>query len=435
MSKHFRWSRPLRHVPAECEYYPSQDEMPAEALAAMEQRAYDFGESYDAYLATEDDREYFWSPGRRGVIGFVRWGRALNVLGGLLAAPDDQDQLLNCFVEFAKRNRVTVNFIMITPTQAPVFRRHGFRISKCGEELFVLLQQVNWQGKDYQWLRRQENACIRNGLRVEEIDPYDDPARFRENILPQLGEVNAEHLAGTLHGRELVFYEGRFTPWTLNRRRLWVAWQANRIEAFVVCNPALGGDMWAIEIYRRRTAAPRGVIPYSMLQVMRQLKDEGVLYASLSSVPFLRCGWPVRNDDLRFQGACQFFWHSMNWLFDIRGIYHFKSRFRPVYREMSIATYPRSRLLSLISMLAVWELHRVSPWRLARHLMQYCQSRSHRALLAQPELRPERKIRHLRRTTQTQSPPARRIPISVSASPSPVEVAGSDCSVYQVSEA
>ena len=384
-------------LPAGCEWFEHQAVMPAAAIDLLEHYAFDYGESYDSYLAIEDDRQYFWSPDRRGVVAFVRWRRTLNILGGLLAAPEDVEELLENFLEFARLNRLTVNFVNIGWDQAKLFRRHHFKINKCGEELIMRLDRVNWQGKPFEWLRRQENYCVRQRLQVEEVLPKNDPDYYRDHIVPQLEELNREHLEGTVHGRELVFFEGRFDPWSLRRRRLFVTRDAGQIVAFVICNPALAGDMWAIEMYRRRANAPRGVIPFSMLQVLRQLKDEGALYGSLSSVPFLRCGPPMKNDDLRFQGGCQFFWYGMNWLFDIRGIYHFKSRFRPDSRELFMATYPKMTFRSMFALLFSWELLRVSPVRLTKHLVDYWRSREQRKGLAEPEPRPERKIRELRR--------------------------------------
>lgn len=389
----------LLELPSGCEFYAAQDAMPHEATAQLEHYAYEYGETYDSYLATEDDRQYFWSPQRCGVIGFVRWGRVLNVIGGLLTPPEHQEELLKSFLEFVELNQLTVNFFNLGRADEKLFRKHGFKINKCTEELIVRLDRTNWQGKAYEWLRRQENYCVRQHLRVEEIDPAQAPELYREWIVPELDEINREHLSSTLHGRELVFFEGRWDPWALRRRRLFVTMDGERIVAFLVCNPALGGDMWAVEIYRRRADAPRGVIPYSVLQIMRQLKDEGVPYLSLSSVPFIRCGPPIKNDDLRFQGSCQFFWHAMNWLFDVKGIYHFKSRFRPDYREMYMATYPRMTILSMYSMGAVWGLFKVPPLRLMRHVYQFWKTRHQRKSLAVPEPRPERKIRDLQRTT------------------------------------
>lgn len=391
-------------LPTGCEFFASQEVMPPEALLLLEQYAYEFGETYDSYLATEDDRQYFWLPGQRGVVGFVRWGRVLNALGGLLAPPEHQEELLQKLLEFVELNGLTINFFNVGRTEEKLFRQHEFKINKCTEELIVRLDRTNWQGKPYDWLRRQENYCIRQQLRVEEIDPSDNPDLYREWIVPELEEVNREHLDCTLHGRELVFFEGRWDPWALRRRRLFATWKDGRIVSFIVCNPALGGDLWAVEIYRRRKDAPRGVIPYTILQIMRQMKDEGVPYVSLSSVPFIRCGPPIKNDDLRFQGSCQFFWHAMNWLFDVKGIYHFKSRFRPDYREMFVATYPRMSILSMYSMGAVWGLFKVSPLRLMRHVLQFWKNRHGRKSMATPPPRPERKIRDLRRSTEPQEP-------------------------------
>lgn len=387
----------FKTIPTGCEYFASQSVMPEDARTILDCYAYEYGESYDSYLATENDRQYFWSPDRRGVIGFVRWRRTLNILGGLLGPPEHIEELLTKFLEFVRLNRLTVNFINLGRDQAKMFRRHGFKINKCGEELIVRLDRVNWQGKPYEWLRRQENYCVRQRLRVEEIDPSSDPDYYRNYIVPELEAVNREHLAGTVHGRELVFFEGRFDPWSLRRRRLFVTTDAGQIVAFVICNPALSGDMWAIEMYRRRADAPRGVIPYSMLQVLRQLKDEGVLYGSLSSVPFLRCGPPIKSDDVRLQGGCQFFWYGMNWLFDIRGIYHFKSRFRPDSRELYLAAYPKMSFESMFSLLFSWELLRVSPLRLVRHVAEYWRNREQRKVLVNPAPFAERKLIKLRR--------------------------------------
>lgn len=365
--------------------------MSADKVGLLEELAYTFGDTYDAYLAVENDRQYFWAPGRGGVIGFVHWKGVLNVLGGLLAPPDRREELLDRFVEFARINGLTANFFNVCRSQKKLFRSHGFKLNKCTEELIVRLDETNWQGKDYGWLRRQENACIRQQLRVEEIDRFDNQD-FRERIVPMLEEVNQEHLAGTVHGRELVFFEGRFNTDSLNRRRLFATWQGGEIVAFVVCNPALAGDMWAVEIYRRKAEAPRGVIPFTILQILRQLKDEGVSYASLSSVPFLRCGPPYRNDDLRFEFVCGVFWDYMNWLFDSRGIYHFKSRFRPEYRDMFLATYPKMTVLSMFAMGASWGLFKVSPWRLARHAYRFWRNGRSRGSLAVPAPIERRKL-------------------------------------------
>jgi phosphatidylglycerol lysyltransferase len=386
------------YTPPGCEYFCSRAAAPPDAAAALEQLAYEFGQTYDAYLATESDRRYFWSPGRRGVVGFrICRGHAL-ATGGLLAPPEEQAELLDAFLEFTRRNRLRALFCSLGRDDLAPYRERGFGVNKCSEELMLRLDQTHWTGKPYEWVRRQENYCLRQDVALEEVeaDPHDP--EYRDQLAPQLAEISRQHVAQTLHARELEFFEGRFTPLELGRRRLFVAWQDARPVAFVVCNPALGGDLWAIEIYRRRPDAPRGVIPFAMLQIMRRLKAEGVSYVSLSSVPFLRCGPPFGGDSKSAQFACGFWWKRMNWLFDVRGLYHYKTRFRPAFRELYMAGYPRLTYRSMLAITDAWGVFRVHPWRLAKHAVQHWRQ-AERKTLDEPPWRPERVIRALRSRT------------------------------------
>jgi len=235
---------------------------------------------------------------------------------------------------------------------------------------------------------------------AEEITPVAKDPVFRGKIVPELEDLNREHLANTLHGRELHFFQGKFKPLQLGRRRLFVARQGERIVAFVVCNPGLGGDFWAIETYRRRNDAPRGVVPFLMMKVMRQLKEEGVAYCSLSLIPFVRCWPPIDREGAILPSVCGFWWRWMNWLFNVRGIYHYKSRFRPHYREMFMATHPKITCRSLISTAILWRLFEFNPLQLTRQIRG---STARGQALSEPSQRPSRVIRDLRPVTITSS--------------------------------
>ena len=214
-------------------------------------------------------------------------GRNAFVVGGLIATPENRETLLVAFLDFAASSKLVVSFLNIGRNDLALFRRYGCQISKFGEEPVIDLEETTWNGKAYEWLRRQENFCTRQGVQFREIahDPGDTV--YRDQIVPELEEISQAHLASTLHGKELEFVEGRFRPLALGRRRLFVAVRQARMEAFAVCNPCLAGAMWAFEMYRHRPDATRGVIPYTMLQAMRKLKAEGVTYASLSLIPFV----------------------------------------------------------------------------------------------------------------------------------------------------
>src|SRR5262249_47823219 len=120
-------------LPTGSEHYTSQAEMPADALALLEQYAYCLGQTYDSYLVTELDREYFWCADRRGVVGFIRWARNAYVVGGLIAPPENREALLAAFLDFAASSKLVVSFLNIGRNDLALFRRYACQISKFGE--------------------------------------------------------------------------------------------------------------------------------------------------------------------------------------------------------------------------------------------------------------------------------------------------------------
>ncbi len=382
-------------MPSGTEHFGNARAMPPALGARLEQFAFCFGQTYDSYLATENDREYFWCRERRGVVAYYRWRKYLHIVGGLLAAEEDKDALLDDFQAFAAANRRHLTFYNLPREEADRLGRRGFQVTKCGEEPIIDLTTTSWSGRSYEWLRRQENYCRRQNVRWREVPHEEGDTVFRERVVPELLEISRQHIAGTVYGRELRFFEGQFSPLELRRRRLYIAetlaeaWgpepSPGRIEAFAVCNPAAGGRLWAIETYRRRADAPRGVVPFLMLQTARQLKAEGIERLSLSLCPALRCEQPLAGDSAIFRRGMTFWWNRMNWLFDFHGIYHFKSRFRPDFSERYVAALPRLTLRSMRSFMLLWGILEPTPLRLVQQLYRKWRRRHVRASLAVPE--------------------------------------------------
>jgi phosphatidylglycerol lysyltransferase len=183
----------------------------------------------------------------------------------------------------------------------------------------------------------------------------------------------------------------------MGRRRLFVARHEGRIVAFLVCNPGLSGQLWAVETYRHLPDAVRGVIPFCIMKTLRTMKEEGVRYVSLSLIPFLRCETAVHGDSGILRFAANFWWQHLNSIFDMRGIYHFKSRFRPDYREMYLAALPGLSVQSTLSLALAWKLFQFSPLRWLQRSLARRRVSEQRQKLATPSWRPERVLRDLRR--------------------------------------
>lgn len=356
-------------VPAE--HFESYDQMPPALYSLLDELAFKYGKTYDSYLVTEGNRQCFWSPDRKGVLGFIRDRQHIHVIGGLIAKEDHKGELLDHFMAFTNQQGTkVVGFFNLAEEDLPVFRDRGFQISKLGEEPIVDLPKTTWQGKDYDWVRRQENYGKRHGLQFEEVLASPSNRIFREIIGPELEEISERHIEQTVHGYELQFFEGRFRISAMGQRRIFIARSEFRIEGFLVCNPAMNGRMWGVDLYRKRIDAPRGAVPFMILQAMRQMKEEGITHVSLSLAPCLRCEEKYPGDSWLVRMGNVLWFNHLNFLFDMHGIFHFKSRFRPEFRPLFLAAYPKATYSSMDSFLNSWGVGSINPIRLMGNTMK-----------------------------------------------------------------
>ena len=327
------------------QHYPSKDSMDAERIQLLEEMAFQHGRYFDSYLITEPAREYLWGSEDYGVIGFSRKGRYLHVAGGLICNEYHRTEFLEEIREFAKLNKLVISFFSIDEADAESFRAAGFQVSRFGVDSQLELDGLEWRGKPYEWVRRQSNYVSRQAVTFEEGAWGLHSAEDQSALYEELRIISEEHLAGKAQNGEIPFFEGQLVPGHMHRRRLFLARGDNgagRIEGFLICNPMQGGEGWSIEMYRQRTEAPRGTIPYLFKQVIDQLKSEGVERVSICPVPTIGTerelpgsAFPVR--------AGMYVWRKLgSIIFDCKGLYHFKSRFRPQFQDLFICAYPRS---------------------------------------------------------------------------------------------
>jgi phosphatidylglycerol lysyltransferase len=375
-------------VPEGCSHVAGRDDLSATQLGILETLAYREGEAYDSYLALERGLEYFFDGGSQGAVGFTRWRDHLFVVGGLLAAESRRPRLLRQFMQFAEANGCEISFLNVLGRDVPAFRAAGFSVSKVGEEPVVPLADCTWKGADFAWVRRQENFCVRSGVRFEEVIPDADCPVYRNQVAPELLEVSSEHLSDTVYGRELSMMVGRLDPLKMFRKRLFVARKNGRIEAFVIANPGRNGDLWSVETYRKRTDATRGVIAFLIAQIARQLRSEDVTLLSLCQVPTLRVKQGTRSDSGFVTSGLHFWWKCLPWFYDPPRQYHFKSRFRPQYRECFVATYPKTRVLPMLAFFFKWGVIVPDLKRLPMQMLRRMSKWKNREKLADPAAEP-----------------------------------------------
>jgi len=352
--------------------FESPSAVPAPHL--LENFAYRFGRSYDSYLAADPKYQCFWAANRCGAIAYAQVGKHLNVVGGLLAAPEHKATLLRDLTQYASQRGFTVSFYNISDDELPLFTRFGFQTTKWGEDTWVDLRQHTWRGKAYEWVRRQSNYCQRQGITIEECQPHEMTKSAWENITKELAEISASRLTTKPQTAEMNFLDGVFDG-TLGRKRLFVARCKNRIEGFIICNPCLNGTQWALDVYRQRADAVRGTVTFLIHQTLQLLQREGVQRASLCLIPGLRCRQMPGDSRIIRWGLIV--GGKFRFIFDSKGLYHFKSRFRPRFEERFVCVFPKATIGSTWAFVRLCGVLRLSPrkglaswWRCTRKLFQ-----------------------------------------------------------------
>jgi phosphatidylglycerol lysyltransferase len=316
----------------------------------LEQLAFECASVPESYDIAISDGHVLRTPCGQGAMSVLVDGRFWHIAGGLLGPQSLKPRIIHWLRELSLERRRTIAVYNVSYEEALLFQQAGFVVNKFGEEPVLNLQDTDWSGKPFEWVRRQSNFCQRAELVVSEITQPDEQLALGKTLLSILNE----DLSGRTFDRPLRLLEGEFNPHVLHRRRLFVARKKHEpdIEAFLACSPVQGGRSWAFETYRKRRNSTRGVTTYLFRSTMDQLRSEGVEQISLCLIP----GRNVRNTailggDWRITRALSLWFSHMDFVFNVQGQDHFKSRFRPQYVDRYLCVAPGNTVASLFSFL------------------------------------------------------------------------------------
>ena len=324
----------------------SESQTSAELLTGgdtLERFVAKYGQCFDSYLATEPGRLSFWSRQGLGLISYFRRGRYILVGGGLIAPDEHKETLLKEFVEQTKRDNLRAAFLNISEEDVPLFRQYGFRVTKWGEEPLLDLRTLSWSGKSYEWVRRQSNYCLRNGVVASEVRQRDlDPAEW-ERTMAEVREIGVQSLSKKAQPKGMRFLEGCIDEHELGLRRLFIARSdqgRGRIEGFVICNPLRNGTAWSTELYRHRVDSVRGTVAFLFHHLIEQMRVEGVERVQLCVDPARNCSTPLPGDGPLVRLSLSWSQKYFGFVFDFAGVHHFRSRFRPYYANRYVCAQP-----------------------------------------------------------------------------------------------
>lgn len=344
-----------------------RESLSADDLARIELAAFECGSAPESYDIASKSGSVLRTPCGQGFLNVYPDRHCWHIAGGIIANDELKRTTIHWLKQVARFHRRTMAVYSVGAEDVPLFREAGYAVNKFGEEPVLDLVALNWQGKSFEWVRRQTNYCRRQGLNIVEITSSE----LQCAMASELTDVFFDDLRDRVYSQPLHLLEGEFNPRVLGRRRLFVVRQqaSQRTEGFLIISPMENGSCWAFETYRKRRDAVRGTIPFLFREVTDRLKSEGVRRVSLCLVP----GKGVELDtaaeaDARVRWLLKLWYGRLDLIFSASGQDYFKSRFRPTYIDRYLCVYPRNSWRSIISFVKTSGAFRINVWNLLRKL-------------------------------------------------------------------
>jgi lysylphosphatidylglycerol synthetase-like protein (DUF2156 family) len=225
---------------------------------------------------------HYTVDGIDGVIAYQPAGRSTIVqLGGVFAAPQDQDALLTAFLNFVAERRRRVVAVQLTKSDAVLYASRGFRVNQFGADYARPLADFDLRGKKHMQLRNKISRARRAEITVAE-EPLEATG-------PALDEIDRLWLgAKGRHVKELTFMVGQRGGPAQRSRRLFLARCASgKALAYVSFSPVYGPRAgWLHDLSRRRPDAPPGVLELIVVTAVEKFRSEQENHLHFGFTPF-----------------------------------------------------------------------------------------------------------------------------------------------------
>jgi phosphatidylglycerol lysyltransferase len=316
-------SRSLRPSPPPPLPPSAEDLERAAAIAAAAPRTH-------GYLALLADKRLLFDDGREGFLMYAVEGRSWVALGGPLGPEAIHRELLWRFRDRVERFGGWPVFYQVTDRHLHHYVELGLSLLKQGEEARVELADFSLAGSGRKELRHVVAKLARDGFTFARLEAGEVASRIDE-----LRAVSDAWLAAK-STREKGFSLGFFDPAYLSRFPAAVVLSGERIVAFANVWEGGGKEELSIDLMRYSAAAPRGVMDFLFVELMRWGAAAGFRSFSLGMAPLSgieeRPGAPLWN---RF-GALVY--HHGEHFYNFQGLRRYKEKFDPSWEPRYLAS-------------------------------------------------------------------------------------------------
>ncbi len=283
-----------------------------------------FGRSSQDFFKTRSDKSYFISPEQDAFLAYrVGWNFAV-VLGDPVGPESAILDLVKNFSAFCSDNDWRFGFHQALSDFLPVYESLGLKKLKIGDDAIVDLQAFTLEGKTAKTIRSKVNQLEKSGVTARFFE-----APLTDDVLAEATEISEEWLQ--IPGRrERQFTLGSFEPDYVRSTPLFAALDGSgRMLGFVNIIPSYRKDETTIDLMRRRTEAPNGIMDYVFIKLFLKSREEGFTRFNLGMSPM--AGFQEFEEASPEERAVHAFFQHLNFLFSFKGLHAYKAKFANIW--------------------------------------------------------------------------------------------------------
>jgi phosphatidylglycerol lysyltransferase len=288
-----------------------------------------------SYFAKQDDKRHFTTDGR-AFVGFRVLNRVAIVAGDPVGETDAIPPLVAAFMESCRANDWLPVFYETSDRYLELYRSHGLRWFKIGEEAVLPLPVWSLSGGAVAKVRQFINKVRREAPDLEVVEyRREGPVSDTDD---QLEEISSAWLA-TKSGGEMGFNLGAFSVEDLADKRTLVARHADgTVDAFVTWLPYRAGRAVVLDAMRHRPGAQRGVMDLLIAESALRFKREGLEAASLATAPLANADEQAPQSP--YDRGVKLIFDHVSAIYGYRSLFQYKKKFAPAW-EPRYLVFPR----------------------------------------------------------------------------------------------
>ena len=275
------------------------------------------------------DKSYFFGPSGRAFLAYSVGGGFALVLGDPVGPEDAIEPTVRAFAQMCRENGWGFAFYQTLPDFLPTYARCDLSRLKLGEDAIVDLHEFSLEGQQRKSLRQTVHKVERQGVEVRHYEPP-----LSDQLLAELESVSNDWLQ--IPGRrERQFTLGRFDrDYLRNCPVLAAAGRDGAVQAFVNSIRSYRKRESTIDLMRRRSTAPNGVMDFLLVKLLFHSRDQGFDRFSLGLAPM--SGFQAREDASPEERAIHFFFHRLTFIFSFGGLRAYKAKFATAWEPRYI---------------------------------------------------------------------------------------------------